>query len=378
MKRETRILFTNNALAHRGGTELVILDLATEFRRRGHLPMVYSPTLGQVAEELRRACIPVISNLDRLGCTPDIIHGQHHVEAMTAMLHFPETPAIYACHGWLPWEEAPPVFPNIRKYVAVGDLSREAIVTNCGVPADEVTTIPNFVDLRKFSLREQAPAKPRSAVIFDNNVQPASAYAGLVRDACERAGITRLDILGIGAHNNVTDPETRLRAYDIVFAVGRSALEAMSVGCAVILANPLGARGMILPGNVGSMFGRLGLSSLNPAGLDPAFLLAEILKYDPAETLAVSRWIRDRVDLGAAADRYEAVYEETIASWTDADRSPEAVRARFRDAARYVAGLKPLLRQERLEREIRRRQSLISELKRQGISLRPRDGNQVS
>lgn len=372
MKPRTRILFTNNALAQRGGSELVILDLASEFRRRGHLPMVYSQTLGHVADELRKACIPVTSNLESLGCVPDIIHGQHHVEAMTAMLHFPDTPALYACHGWLPWEEAPPKFPNIRKYVAVGELTREAIVTTCGVPEHDVAVIRNFVDLRKFRLKDQVGEVPRSAAIFDNNVHPDSGYARTVRLACERAGITRLDIIGRAARNSVDDPENRLRGHDIVFAVGRSALEALCMGCAVILANPMGAHGMITPGNLDAMLGRFGITSLVPERLDTGFLHAEIRKYTPEGALEAARRARREVDLEPAADRYEAVYDEVIDAWHAAPADEETLRARFRDASRYIASLKPLLRQDRLREEILRRQSLLSQLQSQGITVRHR------
>ena len=135
-----------------------MLDPASEFRRRGHLPVAYSPTHGKVTEALRRACIPVISDLANLGVAPDIIHRQHHIEAMTAMLHFPDTPAVYVCHGWLPWQEEPLRYSNIRKYVTVGELTRESVITSCGVHQDDVMIIPNFVDLNKFKLKEKLRA----------------------------------------------------------------------------------------------------------------------------------------------------------------------------------------------------------------------------
>ena len=102
-----RILLTNNTLARRAGTELYIRDLAMELMRRGHRPVAYSTELGEVAEELRAATVPVMSSLESLGEAPDIIHGHHHYDTLAAMMWFPETPAIYYCHGWLPWEETP-------------------------------------------------------------------------------------------------------------------------------------------------------------------------------------------------------------------------------------------------------------------------------
>lgn len=366
-----RILFTNNSLGTRAGTEMALLDLATEFRRRGHLPVAYTRgTHGEMAEALRKACIPVIANLNALGAVPDIIHGQHHIEAMSAMLHFPTVPAIYACHGWLPWQESPPRFFSIQKYVAVGELTRESIVTCCNVPPDDVEIIPNAVDLQKFRLKPSAAARPRSAVIFDNHVTEDSGYAQTVRLACERAGIERIDIIGSGAKNSVADPEHRIATYDLVFAVGRSAVEAMCVGCAVIIANPLGAYGLIDPSNVESLFGRFGLSSQTEDRLDTDFLHAEILKYRPEDAMAVARFIRDRVDLRLAADRYEAIYREAIIAWKKRVPTAEVLQEQLRQAAQYVASIKPLIRQDQLKQEILKRRSLLSQLKNKGIRIR--------
>ena len=367
MKKQLRILFTNNSLANRAGSELVIFDLATEFRRRGHMPVAYSSQHGKVAEALKKACIPVISDLNALGVKPDIIHGQHHIEAMTAMLHFPDVPAVYACHGWLPWQERPPQFCNIRKYIAVGELTRESIVTTCGVHQDDVTIISNFVDLSKFQIRTKFYNRPQSALIFDNTVAPNCGYAETVRLACAQAGIAKVDIIGKAAKNTVDTPHREIGKYDVVFAVGRSALEAMAVGCSVIIASPLGAYGMIDPQNVESMFGHFGLSSLDQSRLNASFLHSEILKHRPSNALDVAHWIREKIDLRLAADKYEAIYREAIGNWESISHNAEFSTRLFKDAAKYIASLKPLISQDRLKQEILLRHSLASQLRNRGI-----------
>src|SRR5688572_6673820 len=112
-----RILITNNTLATRAGSELYVRDLAIELRRRGHEPIAYSPLLGAVAEDLRAATVPVTNDLGTIRLRPDIIHGQHHLETMTALTHFPGVPAINVCHGWIPWQEIPLQHPRIGRYV---------------------------------------------------------------------------------------------------------------------------------------------------------------------------------------------------------------------------------------------------------------------
>src|SRR6185436_18076478 len=95
-----RVLITNNTLADRAGTELYVRDLALALLDRGHQPIAFSAYLGTVAAELRSATVPVIDRLDALAEPPDVIHGHHHVEALLALTHFPDTPALFICHGW--------------------------------------------------------------------------------------------------------------------------------------------------------------------------------------------------------------------------------------------------------------------------------------
>jgi len=113
------VLLTNVWLDQRGGTEAVIRDIALGLLRRGHRPIVYSPHLGEPAEEIRRRGVAVVADLAQVGEAPDVIHGQHFIQTAEAILHFPRTPAIQMCHAWLYWQEAPARFPQIHRYVAV-------------------------------------------------------------------------------------------------------------------------------------------------------------------------------------------------------------------------------------------------------------------
>ena len=66
-----------------------------------------------------------------------------------------------------------------------------------------------------------------------SNAATNDGYARAIAAACHAAGIT-LDVVG-GAAGRVSDaPEHLLPAYDIVFAKGRTALEALAVGCATV------------------------------------------------------------------------------------------------------------------------------------------------
>ncbi len=88
------VLLTNNTLAGRAGSELYVRDVALALKKRGHHPVAYSTVLGEVAQDIRDANIEVVDDLAALSCVPDVIHGHHHLETITALLHFPKIPAI--------------------------------------------------------------------------------------------------------------------------------------------------------------------------------------------------------------------------------------------------------------------------------------------
>ncbi len=66
---------------------------------------------------------------------------------MAAIAQFPSMPAIYCWHGARPWIEHPP----IRILVVTSERIGPRLVTETGMPEDRVVTIPNFVDLERFS-----------------------------------------------------------------------------------------------------------------------------------------------------------------------------------------------------------------------------------
>ena len=197
-----RVLLTCRDLALRGGSQLYTRDVAAALRALGHTPIVFSPRLGSVASELRARGVAVIDSLDLLGEAPSVIHGQHHLEAMAAMLRFPAVPAVFVCHGWLPWQEAPPRFPSIGRYVAVDALRRDRLVFEHGIPDSEVEILPNFVDVSRFRVRPPLPDRPALALLFSNQATSEGGLTAAVRKACAHAGIA-LDVAGDASDNPI-------------------------------------------------------------------------------------------------------------------------------------------------------------------------------
>jgi hypothetical protein len=324
--RGLRILITNHFLRGRTGSELYVCELATNLLRRGHRPIVYSPQLGHTARELRATTVPVVDDLDAIGSAPDLIHGQHHVETMSALLRFPNTPAVFFCHGWLPWEETPPKHPRILRYVAVDDTCLDRLVSENGISEERVSVILNSVDLEQFLPRTPLPAQPARALVFSNGAKETT-HLGAVREACRRRGLT-VDVIGSDAGNVATRPQDILGQYDIVFAKARCALEAMAVGSAVVLCDIKGVGPMVTASELDRLRGlNFGIRTLREK-IDADVLEKEIARYDPADAATVSQRIRNSAGREAAIDQIFALYEEVLSAFAGGARRDRDAEAR--------------------------------------------------
>ena len=313
--RALRVLITNHFLRGRTGSELYVCELATSLLRRGHTPIVYSPQPGPTAHELREATVPVVDNLDAISSPPDLIHGQHHVETMAALLRFPNTPAVFFCHGWLPWEEMPPRHPRILHYVAVDDTCRDRLLWEHAAPEQRVSVILNSVETEQFLPRSPLPAKPARALLFSNG----GTHIGAVREACLRSQLT-LDVIGADSGNVALQPQDVLGQYDIVFAKARCALEALAVGSAVVLCDTVGVGPMVTTGEMDQLRRlNFGVRALR-GNVDPDVLEREIARYDPRDAAEVSRRIRETAGREKAMDQIVALYNDVVGEFATCKR----------------------------------------------------------
>lgn len=304
-----RVLFTNVTLAGRTGTEIVTRDLALGLHGRGHHVAVYTSAWGPLADELQAGGVSVVTRLDQVG-QPDIVHGHHFVETAEALLRFPAARGVFVCHDRTASHSIPPRLGSILRYVAVDENCLERLRQDWEIPASHARVIANAVDLARFQPRAPLPERPARALVFSHYATPG-AHVEVVRAACDRLGIS-VDVIGAGAGNVVVNPEEQLPQYDLVFAKGRCALEAMAVGAAVVLCDANGSGPMITT-DVAPRLRQwnFGARTLRDP-LDVDRLMQEIQKYDPAQAAAVSALIRQDASLDLALDRYEELYAEVM------------------------------------------------------------------
>ncbi len=306
------ILMTNHRLSHRGGSELFTSEIAETFRDLGHAVCVFTTLGGEVAEHLTGLGNPVVAKPGDCPFRPDIIHGQHHLETMAAIAAWPGVPAVYFIHGATPWEEHPPVHPRLRHYLATSPRFAWWVARECGVEETSLLTVHNFFDPRRFR-RTREPRLPMvKALVFHNTMAADGAAHRELQAACAEAGMT-LDAIGQAFGKTIGTPEDILPDYDVVFAAGRSAIEAMACGCAVIPITSTQSAEWIHPGNFNAMRDRNFTAELNSPPLDRAGILNELRAINPTATMEVSRRIRSEATLAATAGRLLECYGLALA-----------------------------------------------------------------
>ncbi|MBI4446474.1 MAG: glycosyltransferase [Acidobacteria bacterium] len=329
-----RVLITNNRLAQRTGSELYVWDLATRLLDRGHTPVVYSPELGPLAMVLRERTVPVTEDLRTISTRPDIIHGQQTHEMMTALLHFPAVPGIRFCHGWV--DEPVLEFPRILRYVAVDETTRDRLLFEWGIPENKIEVVLNFADLIKFKAGDPLPQRPRRALVFSNY---GRQYLWAVREACAQMNIT---VDAVGGTAAVAQPESLLGKYDLVFARGRSAIESLAMGRAVVLCDSAGVGPMV----TSAEFDRLRVLNFGcrtfREPLSPQAILHELSRYDPTDAAEVSRRIRAAAGADVAVETIIGLYQCVISEHLNQARL--GVEPEFRAVSLYLKSLEGRLK----------------------------------
>lgn len=302
-----RVLITNLHFSYNSGSEVVVELLADGLRRAGHTPMLLAADLGRQAFAARERGHIVVDRVTAIPAQPDIIHAQHATVALAAFAAFPDVPAVFSCHSAVFEVEAPRPHPQIRRWIAVDNLCRDKCLSR-GVPSEHLSVIHNAVDLERFARRAALPQRPARALLLTKN----TGHHDAVGEACAGAGIA-LDALGPAVGKVSTELERELRAYDLVFATARMALEAAAVGCAVIVCDGRGFAGMLTSANLQHW------RSMNfGVGLLTRPTTAEVVRhaidrYDADDAGAVTDMVRADASLEAFVARHLAVYTRALA-----------------------------------------------------------------
>lgn len=201
----------------------------------------------------------------------------------------------------------------------------------------------NFADLERFKLRAPLPKRPKSALVFSNYANSEASIAP-IRNACLRAGIERVDVVGSGMGSATAEPDQILGQYDVVFAKARAAIEAMASGCAVIVADQVGLASMVDTRNMAELRRlNFGVRTMQRSRLTEDAVFQELQRYNAEDAQQVSMWMRQEADMDKAVERWQQIYSELLAE-PDAMSPQDLLHAQLRAAADYLRWLGPLIK----------------------------------
>ena len=334
-----RVLITNNRLDWLGGAESFVSDLARGLQAAGHRVLAYSSAASPRTRSLDVDPVPVAADLEHLEFRPDVIHAQHHLDAMTALAYLPGVPALYHCHGAV-WREWPPRHPRIFRYLAVSETLKERMRIESGIPGDRIDVLPNSVDLSRFREVRTPPARPTRALFYNGHHRPGSPTLDAIREATERAGL-RLEVLGFHLGKMTDRPERALLDYDVVFASGRSAIDAMACGCAVVVLGRNGCGELVRPENFDSLRAVNFSSAANRPPPTAEAVMEQLTRYDSAQVAVITERLRREADSTPMVGRLINLYERVI---DDHGRNPTDPAAEMHAMADYLRQLVPAVK----------------------------------
>jgi hypothetical protein len=320
-----RILLTNHELAQRTGTEVLTAELAFGLRARGHEVAVFTWRPGALAERINDGGVPVVADPRRVPFVPEVIHGQHHLTTMAALTAWPDVPGLYFCHGVRPFDEQPPRHTRLHRYLSMAAINNGWLAATAGVAPDRVATVPNWFDPARFRAMdavaaEGAFAAADRAALFNNRIGPGPLFEALAA-GCAQQG---LGLVGIGrGFDSATDsPETELRKYAVVFATGRSALEAMACGCSVIPLDAVAGLGsLVTPENFDEQRDRNWCVYQHPVEVTAEAVTAQLARRSSSSSAAVTRRVRTELTLDQAVRALESHYDHVVALPTTKDEA---------------------------------------------------------
>lgn len=344
-----RILYTNQALDGRGGSESYLETVIDELLKLGHEVHAWSFRLGPVAERLSNLGCRVHGELSDIG-TVDIIHAQHAPAAVAARAQFPDVPLVFASHSYALDIEDPPAASAPAALLAFNDpvmarlrasrLGEQVPIHRLRQPVPLDPVEPNRIPIRD-RLHRALLVAPR-----------VTARRTLLEEACRLTG-TRLHVYE--PDDPTDDPTTAMMNADAVFGSGRTALEAMALGRAAFIFAESGSAGFV----TADSYPTLEAQGFTPAVAEPATLeniVGQLRLYQP-EIGTMGRELAGRHHMARThvielLDIYRSVIEQGPPPPTDPDAAADLAALLQRDFELSQRARFDEWHRIRLEREI--------------------------
>ncbi len=273
-----KILLATNALDHPGGSETYLLTAAFALERLGHEVGIYTLEPGTMSELADQSGLRVAVSERQLDDEYDAIVGQDGVTSYALAERYPSARHLFVAHtADYPFQYPPQLPGTVGAVVAFNDRVAGRLESLAHCP--RLIRLRQPIDTWRFTERSPLPPRPKTLTVLSN--YPYGERLEIVRRAARELGMS-VTVLGSSEGGEATlTPEEGLRRSDVVLGLGRSALEAMSCGCAVYVFGHFAADGWVTQHSYPALE-RDGFASLaTERTVDADALCADLAGYDP-------------------------------------------------------------------------------------------------
>lgn len=334
-----KVLITNSSLNSWGGSQVFSRDLAVSLQSKGHEVVAFSSLAAETEPVLDAKSIRSVTDLKRTGFVPDVIHAQSHMDAMTAISAFPNVPAVNHIHGAV-WKEGPVMHPRIDRHFTITDTLKERLMIEWLIPEARIHTLLNGVDTERFSCVREPPDELRRALIYTRYHSRENVTGKAVVDACKRMGIA-VDFVGMGVRRLIKNPEKILPDYDVVFACGISAMDALACGCATVILGQNSCGPLLVSGNYERMRKANFNIPMNSGTATSAYVERELRRYDPAMSRRLTRRFRGDANISDLVDKIVEHYGDVVSSHDEGEVDGQAENQAY---SAYFQRIAPVVR----------------------------------
>lgn len=325
-----RLLLGTNHLFGYTGSELTALTLARQLQSLGQRVTVWARHVHPAFAARAAAGLTVVERLDGLDLAAfDAAYVQHLLGALELRHRAPRLPLLHAHLGVLPFLEQPAFLDlGVHRHLAISEEVRDNLIAR-GVPPARIAFLRNVVDSERFRPLGPPAEPPRRALLY--SYKAGAERAELIAKACATRGLS-CDWIG-RRPGEVDQAELpgRLAGADLVFALGRGAIEAMMCGRVPFVFDCHGGDGAVTPENIDAI-ARCNFSGrLHRREYDQAALAGELAAVRVADGAALRALACERFDARRGAARLLGMLAQA------------AVAARERAPAPAPAALGPVV-----------------------------------
>ena len=306
-----RILLALHYLVPMNGTASHVLTVAGELAGRGHEVSIFAIRSGEETDgELGRRGFAFEPRVPTPGDGFDVVHAHQNTVALICRSAYPDTPLFLTGHGVVDHRDAPPSIDlGVSKVFAVSEEVARWRTQQSEAPGP-ARVLRNPIDCTRFRPQRAIRVTPRRALIIGRTIEDERCR--LIAAAC---AAHRIEVQRFGTkrshreHRRLADAIDRV---DVVFSVGRGALEAMSCGRAVYVIGRFGADGWMTAASVEAS-GRSnfsGRASARQPSLDT--LRSDLDDYDAGMGALNASYVRREHDVVAHVDVLLAEYSRSI------------------------------------------------------------------